>query len=244
MDNISRGSNFAEIGSSGIGVLDKSALVLHVLRRGPASLSELVERTGLPRATAHRLAQALHTHRLAAKDAEGRFTLGPWLHELAEHAADPLVLAAGQIFPALRERVGESVQLYRREGDQRVCVAAVEPASGLRDSVLVGARLSLTAGSGAQVLLAWEEPELRERHLREAAFDERALELVRERGWAHSSGEREPGVASVSIPVRDARSAKVRGALCVSGPVERINAREPQAWAALLAEASEALEEA
>ncbi|MGL6233809.1 MAG: IclR family transcriptional regulator [Segniliparus sp.] len=237
MGNDSRGPSFPETGSSGIGVLDKSVLVLHALRQGPASLGQLTARTGLPRATAHRLAQALHTHRLLAKDGDGRFMLGPGLHELAAHAADPLVEAAARALPALREEVGESVQLYRREGDHRVCVASAEPASGLRDSVPVGARLPLTAGSGAQVLLAWEEPELRARLLRAAAFDEEALTLVRERGWAHSAGEREPGVASVSVPVwADGRTA-VRAALCVSGPVERIAARTPQQWAALLAEA-------
>ncbi|EFV12503.2 IclR family transcriptional regulator [Segniliparus rugosus] len=235
MDNDSRGQNIPETGSSGIGVLDKSVLVLHALRQGPASLAELTARTGLPRATAHRLAQALHTHRLLAKDAEGRFALGPGLHELAAHAADPLAEAAARALPALRETVGESVQLYRREGDHRVCLASAEPASGLRDSVPVGARLPLTAGSGAQVLLAWESAELRAPLLRSAAFDEATLALVRERGWAHTTGEREPGVASVSVPVWSDDRASVRAALCVSGPAERISAREPEQWARLLA---------
>lgn len=242
MDNDSRGASLPETGSSGIGVLDKSVLVLHALRRGPASLAELTARTGLPRATAHRLAQALHTHRLLAKDEDGRFMLGPGLHELAAHAADPLVEAAARALPALRERVGESLQIYRREGDRRVCVASAEPASGLRDSVLVGARLPLTAGSGAQVLLAWEDPKLTAPVLRAAAFDSETLALVRERGWAHSTGEREPGVASVSVPVWTGRGrTDLWAALCVSGPVERISAREPGQWADLLATAQRAL---
>ena len=41
----------------------------------------------------------------------------------------------------------ESAQIYRRQGDQRVCIAAVERASGLRDSIPVGAMLSMEAGS-------------------------------------------------------------------------------------------------
>ena len=51
---------------------------------------------------------------------------------------DPLLEAAAAVLPRLRDITGESVQLYRRDGTQRVCVAAAEPASGLRDTVPVG----------------------------------------------------------------------------------------------------------
>ena len=43
-----------------MGVLDKAVTVLDALAAGPRSLGELVSSTGLPRATAHRLAVADH----------------------------------------------------------------------------------------------------------------------------------------------------------------------------------------
>src|SRR5581483_6485572 len=52
---------------SGVGVLDKAVVILAACVDG-ASLAELVERTKLPRATAHRLAQALEIHRLLVRD--------------------------------------------------------------------------------------------------------------------------------------------------------------------------------
>ena len=55
--------------SSGVGVLDKAALVLAALETGPASLAGLVQMTGLARPTAHRLARALE-HRVCAATAE------------------------------------------------------------------------------------------------------------------------------------------------------------------------------
>ena len=58
----------------------------------------------------------------------------------------------------LRDQTGESAQLYVRDGDHRVCVAVAERPSGLRDTVPVGARLPLLAGSGGKVLLAWADP--------------------------------------------------------------------------------------
>ena len=63
--------------SSGVGVLDKAALVLAALESGPATLAGLVAGTGLARPTAHRLAVALEHHRLVARDMQGRFVLGP-----------------------------------------------------------------------------------------------------------------------------------------------------------------------
>ena len=126
--------------SSGVGVLDKAASVLSALEAGPATLAQLVAATHLARPTAHRLAVALEHHRLVARDMQGRFVLGPRLSELATAAGeDRLLAAAGPVLTALRDHTGESAQLYRRQGDQRICVAAAERPIGLRDSIPVGA---------------------------------------------------------------------------------------------------------
>src|SRR5262249_44121726 len=147
--------------------------------------------------------------RLLARDNEGRWRLGPAITELAAHVNDPLLAASVAVLPALRETTGESVQLYRREGTSRVCVAALDPAGGRRATVPVGARLPMTAGSGAKVLLAHSDAATREAVLPTAKFTDRVLTEVRRRGWAQSVAEREAGVASVSAPVRDGRGVVV-----------------------------------
>ncbi|NKY84730.1 IclR family transcriptional regulator [Nocardia veterana] len=225
---------------SGIGVLDKAMAVLHAVAEQPCGLNELCARTGLPRATAHRLAVGLETHRMLARDTAGSWRPGPALSELATTAEDPLLDAAAVILPRLREITGESVQLYRLDGHSRICVAALEPAAGLRDTVPVGARLPLTAGSAAKVLLAWADPELQRSVLADAVFGERALTEVRRRGWAQSAAERSAGVASVSAPVRDG-NAQVIAAVSVSGPIDRMGRRPGARWAADLVAAAEAL---
>ncbi|KAA0024234.1 IclR family transcriptional regulator [Antrihabitans cavernicola] len=225
---------------SGIGVLDKAMSVLYAVADEPCSLGMLCTKTGLPRATAHRLAVGLEIHRLLTRDADGSWRPGPALSELAASANDTLVDAAGSILPRLREITGESVQLYRREGTVRVCVAAMEPPTGLRDTVLVGARLPMTAGSGAKVLLAWSDTATQRSVLAEAAFSERVLLEVRRRGWAQSVGEREQGVASVAAPVRDA-GGNVVAAVSVSGPIDRMGRRPGARWAADLLAAADAL---
>ncbi len=212
--------------NSGVGVLDKAVRILATLESGPHSLSELVAATGIARPTAHRLAVALEFHRLVSRDLMGRFVLGPRSAELSASAGEDRLLAvAGPALATLRDVTGESAQLYRRQGDQRICVASAERASGLRDSVPVGTTLSMQAGSAAQILLSWEDPDKLHRGLVNAKFNAASLSAVRRRGWAQSVGEREVGVASVSAPVRGPNN-KVIAAVSISGPIERLG-RQP-----------------
>ncbi|MDQ1732574.1 MAG: hypothetical protein QOK10_2733 [Pseudonocardiales bacterium] len=228
---------------SGIGVVDKTVALLAAAAQGPAALSDLVERTDIPRATAHRLAVALEVHRLLARDADGRFVPGPRLAELAASASDPLLERAVEVLAWVRDTSGESAQLYRRDGRDRVCIAAAERATGLRTTVPLGARFPLTAGSGAQVLCAWEAPETIDAVLKHAEFTERSLAEVRRRGWAQSVGQREPGVASVSAPVFG-KGRQVVAAVSISGPIERLGRSPGQRFAPVLTSAAQRLQAA
>ena len=188
---------------SGVGVVDKSAAVLEALADagGACSLAELVARTGISRATTHRLAVALEVHGLVRRDAEGRFALGTRLVGLGRLAAAgwPLADAARPVLDQLRLETGESAQLYVRDGDHRVCLVSLESAQELRTIVTEGARLPLGRGSAGRIL-AGEQPA---------------------DPWVASRGEREPGVGSVSAPVRDVGGALV-AAIGISGPLHRL----------------------
>lgn len=188
---------------SGVGVLDKAVRILAALEPRPMALPELVERTGLPRATAHRLAQALEAHGLVERDAAGRFALGSRLATLAGNAGlsgrRTISEVAAPALARLRDATGESSQLYVRAGDSRVCVLSLESPHSLRTIVPVGATLPMDRGSAAKVLRG----------------DAAAMRA----GWAQSVEEREKGVASVSAAVSVA--GQVVAAVSVSGPVER-----------------------
>ncbi|MDO5081248.1 IclR family transcriptional regulator [Buchananella hordeovulneris] len=229
--------------SSGIGVLDKAAALLDALEAGPATLAQLVAATHLTRPTAHRLAVGLEHHRLVTRDTRGRFVLGPRITELAAAAGEDRLLAcAGPVLAMLRDHTDESAQLYRRQGDHRICVATAERPAGLRDSVPVGATLSMLAGSGAQVLLAWEDPERLHAGLKGASFTATTLSGVRRRGWAQSVSEREIGVCSVSAPVRG-KGGRVIAAASISGPIERMGRQPGRIYGEMVAAAANRLSE-
>jgi len=203
---------------SGVGTLDKAVQVLDAVAGGPLGLTELTERTGLPRATVHRLAAALEDHGMLTRDTGRRYVLGHRLAALGM-AADvwsPLAARVRPVLADLTDATGESAQLYVRQGDHRLCVAAVDSPNELRTIVPVGAMLPLDRGSGGTVLTAGAEGP----------------------SWVESVAERAPGVASVSAPVVDA-SGRVVAAVSVSGPIARIGRRPGRRFGVQVAAAAQ-----
>ena len=201
---------------SGVGVLDKAVAILDALEAGPLALGDLAAATGLPRPTAHRLAQALDHHGLVDRDDEGRFVLGPRLSGPAlEQVARPAL-------EQLRDVTGESTQLYVPRNGGRLCVASLESPHSLRTIVAVGAVLPLDLGSAGKVLAGGDE--------------------VRRKGWAQSGEERERGVASVSAPL--CRDGAVVAAVSVSGPVERTTRSPGRRYSKAVMAAARRIEEA
>ncbi|MEU1311716.1 IclR family transcriptional regulator [Streptomyces cinnamoneus] len=223
---------------SGVGVLDKASLLLGVLENGPASSARIVAASGLARPTVYRLAVALERLRLVTRDSRGRYMLGPRLGDMAvEVRGERLVEAAGPVLAGLRDRTHADARLYRRRGDLQVCVATAERSAALGEKEPVGAAFPMTSGAVAQVLLAWEEPDRLYEGLRRARFTAETLSCVRRRGWAQSVGEREPGVATVTAPVRG-RDGRVVAALSVSGPVARLTRQPGQTYGSAVIEAA------
>ena len=205
---------------SGVGVLDKAVRVLAALEGGPLPLAGVVDATGLTRATAHRLAVALEAHGLVRRDEEGRFSLGLRLIGLGHAAAEqvPGWLDARPALAWLQGETGESVQLFVRDGDERVCVESLEAPHELRTIVPVGARLPLDRGSAGRILRP-------------------GAPAVGPDGWVESVGERQEGVASVSAPVADP-GGRVVAAVSVSGPIDRTTRAPGRRYGAAVVEAA------
>ena len=98
---------------SGVGVVDKAVAVLDALETGPATLGDLVARSLLSRATAHRLASALERHGLVGRDAAGRF-------DIVAALANEQRTEAGVVFYGFKRRllllfiaIAESTMLFR-----------------------------------------------------------------------------------------------------------------------------------
>ena len=100
----------------------------------------LQDATGLPRATAHRLAVALEQHGLVRRDPQGRFCLGFELIRLGRAAEDAV--------PARRAGPAGAHGAARRDRRERAAVRRRRRRSALRRVAGVAARAALDRSAG------------------------------------------------------------------------------------------------
>lgn len=231
---------------TGVGTLDRAVSIIEAVEAGAHRFTRIMEATGLPRATTHRLIGALEAHGFLAHYAGFGYRLGPRLLRLANEAMRELPLRdlARPVLERLARSTGESAQLFIRSGDVRVCIDAVESSNELRTIVPVGASLPLHAGSAAKVFLAFgPDPETHVRRAPDPDRFRRDVELARSRGWASSTDERQPGVGSVSAPVLGPYDI-VLAVVSVSGPATRMRRVSARRYAPAVTAAAREIERA
>lgn len=211
-------------------------------------LSEIAGAIGLHKSTVHRLLTTLEERGFVIRDpATDKYRLGLKIWELSAHLShndDPAVLLLPQM-EQLRDRLGETVSLYLRDGTDRLRIQAVQSNQAIRRVAQVGARLPLFVGASSKVLVAYAEDAVLRAVLDSpdwpAAVDREAymsqLEEIRRAGYATSYEEREPGAAAVAAPIFD-RNGRVAAALSVSGPVSRLSPQTLEKMAPVLIEAA------
>jgi DNA-binding IclR family transcriptional regulator len=231
-----------------VGVLDRCVAVLGAVESGARSFTDVVERTGLARPTAHRLILGLEDHGFLVHVGGLGYVLGPRLLGLAASAMSDLPLRdlAHPILERLARSTGESAQLFVRDGDRRVCIDSAESDSELRTIVEVGSALPLTKGSAGKIFLAWTGDHDRSRLIGTAddtARLEQQVATTRRRGWAESIAERAPGVASVSAPIFGP-DRSLLAAVSVSGPMSRLGQLRAKRYAPAVMDAAKEIERA
>lgn len=201
-------------------------------RETPAlGVTEIAERLELTKSTVHRLLQVLLARGLVAQDATRRhYTLG--YRVLALSQAVPGEASLRQICRPhmrwLQSATEETIDLFVVAGDVRMCLDEVESAQMLRMSAGLGRTFPLDRGAASKALLL-HEPEDGPLWRRVTALMpaerlewlQHELAGVRERGYARSAGETEPGSASIAVPIRTPDSGVV-AALSVAGPASRM----------------------
>jgi IclR family transcriptional regulator, KDG regulon repressor len=218
-------------------VLEKASELIDCLGRAgePVTLGYVRSALGMPKSSTHRLLGELASLGIVRRTEDGRYSLGPRLLYWGEAAADTFDLRAVAEGPmrGLRDQLGESVHLYVRDHDTRICIAAVEGRHELRPFIQLGRPLPLRVGAAGKLLLAFAAADVREIELKRALDDGAAmpnapgprlaeqLDRIRAERWATSMGEREEGVSAVATAIVDSRD-RVVAALCISAPTTRL----------------------
>ncbi|WP_313641210.1 IclR family transcriptional regulator [Paenibacillus sp. FSL K6-0276] len=209
-------------------------------------LTEIASKIDLHKSTVHRLLATLEEKGFLIRNpATEKYRLGIRIWELSTHlpAFDESAAVLLPSMERLRDRLGETVSLYLRDGIERVRIQAVQSQQAIRRVAQIGARLPLSVGASSKVLAAYAPPEvLRELlqspewpdYVEKDVYKDQLSEIIR-LGYATSFEEREPGAAAVAVPVTG-RSGNVIAALSLSGPVSRLSRDTLVEYAAILKE--------
>lgn len=231
----------------GAAAVDRALSLLGCFRSGDGALTlaELAQRSGLHKSTALRLLASLVHAQWLARQADGRYAIGP-------AAARLHVLYAGAfsseavLMPVLRALVaatGESAAFHVRRQSApdaagatrpvRVCLWRVDSTHPVRDHVRAGDLLPQDRGAGARILIAFSPDSA----CVESQKDRETYAAIRAQGYCALVGDRSPELAGISAPVRQA-DGTLAGALTLTMPAHRFDRR----WIAPVVAAAQSLD--
>ena len=154
-------------------VLEKATEILDAVadESDGATLTSIAQRLGQPRSSTHRLLSELVQLGLLFRVGPANYVPGPRLARWGDAASSvsDIVRISKPTMMRLRDAVGESVHLYVRQRDRRVCVSAVDGTYELRHFTEVGKPLPLSVGASGKLLLAFADPATQAQELRRVA---------------------------------------------------------------------------
>lgn len=197
-------------------MLEKSLRILQAFRSGDQCLrlTELADRTGMPKSTVHRLAQVLVDNRLLTATESG-YELGIALFELSSlvPVKQQLRVAALPFLQDLFMATHETVHLGIREGPDVVYVEKIYGHSDLGLPSRVGGRLPLNCTGIGKALLAFSSEEAR------ADFLSRPLRRITDKSVTDPSRLARELAEARATGLAFEREEATSGRECVAAPV-------------------------
>ena len=220
-----------------IASVDNALRLVTALRdRGTMSLSEASLLIGCARSTAHRLLAMLKHHGFAEQDPDTRvYRAGDGLLRFDHGPAAILVVECVRpILRAIAAATNETTHLTELRGGSAFFLASVTSGSTTATGSRKGVAYPAHCVAGGKALLANVPRDLLSGLVGEDPLDtltlasmgsiaalERNLRVVRERGYAVNSGERQPGITAVAVAMPPMPAVPPL-ALTVAGPAERM----------------------
>ena len=215
--------------------LEKGLRILEVLAgRGPRGVGDIASELELEKSNASRLLKSLAELGYVSQNARrGQYQLSPRILMLAQgyREGERLLIEAQPVLRELALEARASAHLGVLVDNQAIVVAKEPSPERLQVSTQVGGRIPLHASALGKILLASRGDEDLSRLLAPplTAFTPntltskksllKAVERVRQEGYAFESGEEHPGIGCIGAPVRDA-SGQWIAALSVAGPLQ------------------------
>ncbi len=234
--------------TNSIQVIDRLSRLLDAIavHEEPVSLKILSAETGLHPSTAFRILSSLAELGYVERTSRGSYQLGVKLLQLGNRVSSGVDIrkVALPLMEQLRDRLGETVNLTVREGDEVVYIERALARRMMRVEQVIGSRAPLhVTAVGKLILGAQGEAACRgyakrsklpaytvNTHTKAAALLQECIASAKA-GYALDNEEAELGVGCIGTLVHDASGHAVAG-LSVSAPIER----RRDEWIALVME--------
>ncbi|SMX71260.1 MULTISPECIES: IclR family transcriptional regulator [unclassified Brevibacterium] len=225
-----------------------------------ASLSEVASISGRPKASVHRMLQALIAMGYVERLDEGGYRLGVQsqiLGQLAQKSVDPLVTESESSLLRLAELSQDTAFLTLRTGSYSICARREEGFGEILNNALsVGDRHPLGIGAGSLAILSELSPAEVDAHFEANAqiFAERypkvsvaalrdIIDRARVDGFVHNPGLFAQGSWAVGVPLK-IRGSRPRAALSIASIADRVTGSRVERLVALLRREANAITEA
>lgn len=229
-------------------------------RGSGASLSEVASISGRPKASVHRMLQALIAMGYVERLDEGGYRLGVQsqiLGQLAQKSVDPLVTESESSLLRLAELSQDTAFLTLRTGSYSICARREEGFGEILNNALsVGDRHPLGIGAGSLAILSELSPAEVDAQFEANAqiFDERypkvsiaalrdIIDRARVDGFVHNPGLFAQGSWAVGVPLK-IRGSRPRAALSIASIADRVTGSRVDRLIALLRREANAITEA
>lgn len=190
------------------------------------SVATVVDRLGMNQATAHRFLVTLEHIGALRATRRGHFSLGSTIEELGAltEATGSLRALIQPEIEALSRMLNESVMACRLTRDGVRCIAVANATRAISVNISVGTVLPLGSTAQGKLWLADMNAAARADalgHPLDPTFSAE-LDAIRRDGYARNTGDNEPDIAAVSVPVRG-QGGEIAVTLSVFGMLSRFD---------------------
>ncbi|OES45129.1 IclR family transcriptional regulator [Domibacillus iocasae] len=216
-------------------VLKSMEIIKLFFKEEKLTLLQMIEKTGLPKTSAYRMAESLLELGFLEKDQEGAYRLGLIFLALGNLVADRLDIRSVALpyMKRLRKETGEAVNLVIRDGDEAVYIEKVDTQERVRVYTQIGRRAPLYGGACPRILLSFMEQDEQEQLIESFQMIRYAkgtpenkeelrqlIQKTRKNGWSISHSELEDHSSALAAPIFNHKGDVIAG-ISLVGPEVR-----------------------
>lgn len=195
------------------------------------SINEIVQLSGVPKTSVHRMIGSLEDMGFLNKDKDGQYILGLLFLQFGNLVSERLDIrqAALTAMQKLRNDLGEAVHLILRDGKESIYIEKLDANHPVRLFTKIGRKAPLYAGASSRIILAFMPVDEREAYLDEVELKpigsgtitsieklREVLEHTRAKGYSFSLSELENYTAELSAPIFD-HTGQIAAGLSIAG---------------------------